>query len=56
MSDPNNMIIMIMFNLRTESVEHISTKELQSGTSIMAENPGIAMMYVYNDITDEMLY
>ena len=36
-----------------ESVEHISTDELQSGTSIMSESPGTAMIYVYNDITDE---
>ena len=50
------MIIMIMFNLGTEYVEHISTEELQSSTLIMSESPGIAMMYDYNDITDEMLY
>ena len=37
----------------TESVEHISAEDLQSGTSIMSESPGTAMIYVYNDITDE---
>ena len=36
-----------------ESVEHVSTEDLQSGTSIMSESPGTAMIYVYNDITDE---
>ena len=36
-----------------ESIGHISAEELQSGTSIMSETPGISMIYVYNDITDK---
>ena len=51
-------LLLLCFNLGTESVEHRSAEELQSDTSIMSNSPstGTAMIYVYNDITDEMLY
>ena len=50
------LLLLLCFNLGTESVEHRSAEEHQSDTSTMSKHPGTAMIYVYNDITDEMLY
>ena len=50
------LLLLLCFNLGTESVEHRPAEEHQSDTSIMSKSPGTAMIYVYNDITDEMLY